>query len=32
LIYDSGFRRKRAWDAVAEAIDTMPARDAIKVR
>jgi endo-1,4-beta-xylanase len=32
LIYDSGFRRKRAWDAVAEAIDAMPARDSFKVR
>lgn len=32
LIYDSGFRRKRAWDAVAEALDAMPARDGAKIR
>lgn len=32
LIYDIGFRRKRAWDAVAEAIAAMPARDGLKIR
>ena len=32
LIYDIGFRRKRAWDAVAEAIDAMPARDTKSIR
>lgn len=32
LIYDDAFRRKRAWDAVAEALDAMPPRDTIKIR
>lgn len=32
LIYDTGFRRKRAWDAVAEALDAMPARESVKIR
>ena len=32
LIYDIGFRRKRAWDAVAEAISAMPPRDGATVR
>jgi endo-1,4-beta-xylanase len=32
LIYDIGFRRKAAWDAVAEAIDTMPPREPVRVR
>ncbi len=32
LIYDIGFRRKRAWEAVAEALDAMPARDAVTIR
>jgi endo-1,4-beta-xylanase len=32
LIYDIGFRRKRAWDAVAEAISAMPPRDGVTVR
>lgn len=32
LIYDDAFRRKPAWDALAEAFDAMPVRDAAKIR